>query len=88
MRMISISCLALLALVLDGRIQVPRRPQGLAGHNAIQRSMTGFDLESPVAPGAIHRLAAHNIPAHLLDLEEQFFKAVRMVLNDACRDST
>ena len=25
---------------------------------------------------------------HLLDLEEQLFKAVRMALNDTCRDST
>ncbi|MPC60997.1 hypothetical protein E2C01_055059 [Portunus trituberculatus] len=38
--------------------------------------------------GTMHLLVGRNLPVHLLDLEEQLFKAVRMVLNDACRDST
>ena len=38
--------------------------------------------------GALHRLASHNRPLHLLNLEEQLFKAVHMALNDTCRDST
>ena len=38
--------------------------------------------------GALHLLAARNLPPHLLDMEEQLFKAVRMALNDSCRDST
>lgn len=38
--------------------------------------------------GALHLLAATNLPQPLLDLEEQLFKAVRMALNDLCRDTT
>ncbi|MPC67287.1 hypothetical protein E2C01_061460 [Portunus trituberculatus] len=38
--------------------------------------------------GDMHLLAARHLPALLLDLEEQLFKAVCMALNDACRDST
>ncbi|MPC64158.1 hypothetical protein E2C01_058270 [Portunus trituberculatus] len=38
--------------------------------------------------GAMHLLAARHLPASLLDLEEQLFKAIRLALNDACRDST
>ncbi|MPC51925.1 hypothetical protein E2C01_045782 [Portunus trituberculatus] len=40
------------------------------------------------AVGAMYLLAARNLPAHLLDLEEQLFKAVCVALNDTCRDST
>ena len=38
--------------------------------------------------GALHLLTSCNLPLHLLDLEEQLFKAICMGLNDACRDST
>ena len=38
--------------------------------------------------GALHLLAARNLPTPLLDMEEQLFKAVRLALNDACKDST
>ncbi|MPC81214.1 hypothetical protein E2C01_075821 [Portunus trituberculatus] len=38
--------------------------------------------------GAMHLLAAHNLPAPLLDLEKQLFKAIYMALNDACKDAT
>ncbi|MPD03354.1 hypothetical protein E2C01_098987 [Portunus trituberculatus] len=38
--------------------------------------------------GVMHLLTARNLPASLLDLEEQLFKAVRLALNDACRDLT
>ncbi|MPC29285.1 hypothetical protein E2C01_022510 [Portunus trituberculatus] len=38
--------------------------------------------------GAMHLLEARNLPAPLLVLEEQLFKAIRMALNDACKDLT
>lgn len=38
--------------------------------------------------GALHLLAARHLPQPLLDLEHQLFKAVRLALNDICRDTT
>ncbi|MPC48796.1 hypothetical protein E2C01_042579 [Portunus trituberculatus] len=71
-----------------------REPRFLREHLEVAR-MEGMVAKSRDALnysfwclGAMHLLAAHNLPAHLLDLEEQLFKAVCMALNDACRDSS
>ncbi|MPC46734.1 hypothetical protein E2C01_040460 [Portunus trituberculatus] len=71
-----------------------REPRVLREHAEVAR-MEGVVARSRYALnysfwclGAMHLLAACNLPAPLLDLEEQLFKAVRMALNDACRGST